>query len=656
MKIQNKILLPILSCVLLLCIGAYFLAQRAVSNLARIQIATTQTLSENAVERRMEDQARKIRALIESESRKALEQASLFSRLPSVQKAYKLAATGNMDDENDPAVQRARQELRRELAPYVDGYKSVTGAGGLRLHFHLPNGRSLVRLWRDGWQVQRDGKKLDVSDDISSFRKTVMDINRGSHEPITGIEVGRGGFALRGLAPLVGKNGEHLGSNEVLSSFDEVIQAARLGNGQHYGIFMNQDLLSVATKLKDPRQYPVVDDKFVLCASDDREAVLSQVNGALLDEGGKKLVIASVGDRKVGVFPLEDYSGKQAGVFVLSLDNSEQVNAMRQIEQNGRNTLVSLRWGSGIAIGLFCLILGLIVYGATRILIKPVHRIIASLRSGATQAASVSTQVSGSSKRLADRAATQATAMKESASTLDNLASVVKATADDSREADRLTDEALETMGRLRGSIDDMGAKMKEIERLSDDTGKIVKSIDEISFQTNLLALNAAVEAARAGEAGAGFAVVAGEVRNLAMKAAKSSGDTQRTLADMVSRIRASSELVSRTHTGFGEVFTATEKVDTLIKHISSAASTQSEGIFSLNQGVTDVEEDVRRNAEYARDSSSAAEEMNSIAGNMRSIVDELSSIVEGRRKTQAESIPLIEAGGDRELSVEEGF
>ena len=72
-------------------------------------------------------------------------------------------------------------------------------------------------------------------------------------------------------------------------------------------------------------------------------------------------------------------------------------------------------------------------------------------------------------------------------------------------------------------SMTDLTSSMEGISEAGDETQKVVKTIDEIAFQTNLPALNAAVEAAGAGEAGAGFAVVAEEVRNLDLRYAEES-------------------------------------------------------------------------------------------------------------------------------------
>ena len=94
--------------------------------------------------------------------------------------------------------------------------------------------------------------------------------------------------------------------------------------------------------------------------------------------------------------------------------------------------------------------------------------------------------------------------------------------------------------------MNELNRAIDEINQSSDKTFKIVKTIDEIAFQTNLLALNAAVEAARAGEAGAGFAVVAQEVRNLALRATGSAKNSAELIEETVSQIRSGAMLVSQ--------------------------------------------------------------------------------------------------------------
>ncbi len=101
---------------------------------------------------------------------KALSIASLFSEWDPVADAYKTAHSGNMDDENSIQSQLAREKLRDTFSTILKGYKANTGKD-LKLHFHLPNGRSLARLWRKGYQTTRNGLKIDISDDLSGFRK-----------------------------------------------------------------------------------------------------------------------------------------------------------------------------------------------------------------------------------------------------------------------------------------------------------------------------------------------------------------------------------------------------------------------------------------------------------------------------------------------------
>ena len=157
---------------------------------------------------------------IEASSQKAVNETSLFVDLPAVTKAYEIASGGDINDINSPQSQAARELLRRELTPMLDSYYEVTG-NRLQLHFHLPNGLSLVRLWRDK-QTRINGEWVDVSDDISSYRPTVMDVNR-SGDIAKGIEAGSGGFAIRGVIPVFAPGGRQLGSAEILQEFNPIL-------------------------------------------------------------------------------------------------------------------------------------------------------------------------------------------------------------------------------------------------------------------------------------------------------------------------------------------------------------------------------------------------------------------------------------------------
>ncbi|MGD9975598.1 MAG: methyl-accepting chemotaxis protein, partial [Desulfatirhabdiaceae bacterium] len=166
----------------------------------------------------------------------------------------------------------------------------------------------------------------------------------------------------------------------------------------------------------------------------------------------------------------------------------------------------------------------------------------------------------------------------------------------------------------------------------SEETQKIVKTIDEIAFQTNLLALNAAVEAARAGQAGAGFAVVADEVRNLAIRAADASRNTSGLIDSSVKQINEGAELTAQTSRTFNDVLSVIEKAAQLIAEIAASSGEQTTGVDQINSSVSEMDQAVQQNAASSEESASAAEELYAQAEEMKHIVESLEMLITGKR------------------------
>jgi methyl-accepting chemotaxis protein len=266
----------------------------------------------------------------------------------------------------------------------------------------------------------------------------------------------------------------------------------------------------------------------------------------------------------------------------------------------------------------------------TRSVTVPVNRVVAGLTDGADQVSAAAAQVSSSSQSLAEGTSEQASSLEETSSSLEEMSSMTKQNADHANQAKAMMSEANTVVEKVNHHMSDMAGAVAEITRSSEETGKIIKTIDEIAFQTNLLALNAAVEAARAGEAGAGFAVVADEVRNLAMRASDAAKNTNNLIENTIKAVRKGNELTNATQEAFKENAEISKKISQLVDEIATASQEQAHGINQVNTAVSEMDKVTQSTAANAEESAAAAEELNAQAEQMKVYVQDLVQVVGG--------------------------
>jgi len=269
---------------------------------------------------------------------------------------------------------------------------------------------------------------------------------------------------------------------------------------------------------------------------------------------------------------------------------------------------------------------------------------LGQVASSSDQVASAAEQISSGSQALAQGTSEQASTLEEVASSAQELGSQAEQSAAHAREAKGLSDGARDGADKGVDSMRRLSQAMEKIKASSDETAKIVKTIDEIAFQTNLLALNAAVEAARAGDAGKGFAVVAEEVRNLAMRSAEAAKTTAQLIEESVTNAEGGVTLNEETMTNLEAIQKQIFQVSEVMDEIAAGADQQAGGIDQINTALEQMNQVTQQTAANAEESSSASEELTAQAEEMRAMVGRYritGGSIEGARPTAKESPAL---------------
>ncbi len=252
------------------------------------------------------------------------------------------------------------------------------------------------------------------------------------------------------------------------------------------------------------------------------------------------------------------------------------------------------------------------------------RRIVDELRNGAMGLASSSEEFTSTSRSLANSATQQASAITETTASTSQVRSMAEANresaegaAEDMERASRLIGGTVESMGHLTTWIGEVRDSSRKI-------SKIIKAIDEIAMQTNILALNAAVEAARAGEAGAGFGVVADEVRNLAQRCAQAARETTTLIEESILQADKGQRRLEDMAQAVNELTPVADSTRDRVKNVSQASQEQSHSIREVGEALSHLESLTAQVAAGAEESSVTSQELSKQANSLSTVANRL--------------------------------
>ncbi|MDQ5987096.1 MAG: hypothetical protein CSYNP_02833 [Syntrophus sp. SKADARSKE-3] len=399
-----------------------------------------------------------------------------------------------------------------------------------------------------------------------------------------------------------------------LTSSHYFVDTVKKRTGSECTIFLNNT--RVSTTLQK-------DGKRIIGTKMDNPKVID----AVLSKGGEFLNHNMIQGKEYNTayWPIVSIENKIIGMLFLGRDRAI-------IEEASENVIWAIL-GVTLLVGFLMVMIGLTL---ARITMRPIKSITEYLSGSAYHLAAISSQVASASQSLSEGTEVQAASLQETSSAIEQITSMARRNAENAAKAGALVATAQIIGDQLDRHVEESAVAVQQAMEKTKETAKIIKTIDDIAFATNLLALNAAVESARAGEAGAGFAIVADEVRNLARRTSEAVHHTTALIETTISAVERSSAITQQTHSAFQENAEITKQVSQLVGGIAEASQEQADGIEHINIAIAEMDTVTQLSVTSTSESLAASADMSTQAEELEKHVKRLSRSVEGNyRKKQ---------------------
>jgi methyl-accepting chemotaxis protein len=248
---------------------------------------------------------------------------------------------------------------------------------------------------------------------------------------------------------------------------------------------------------------------------------------------------------------------------------------------------------------------------------------LGEVRDEAERIYSATEQVAAAAQDQANGATEQAGLLQSVHNDVSQLRTRGAAVAQRAAELRQLVDATREAAESGHGRVTEVALALDVIRERASATQQIARRIESIASQTNLLSLNAAVEAARSGSAGAGFAVVAQEVRALALRAADAARDTHTVIDEAMASVNEGVTLGASAVEVLARIQGQASEAATVVLDIDEATKDQAVRLEAIEASATSVSDVTSAAAASAEETAAASSEMASQAATLTALVGE---------------------------------